>query len=89
LAAGLRQTVYTATGFSMGRPMAKGTVKFFNVDKGYGFIEPDDGSGDVFVHVTTLQRCGMTSLRQDQIVAFERETDKRSGKTVVSTIKLA
>lgn len=69
--------------------MAKGIVKFFNMQKGFGFIAPDDGGGDVFVHISALQRSGMTSLREDDIVEYETEVNKRSGKTAVSTIKLA
>jgi len=69
--------------------MAKGIVKFFNASKGYGFIAPDDGGADVFVHVSALERAGLTSLQQDDIVEYETEINKRSGKTAVSTIKLA
>jgi CspA family cold shock protein len=69
--------------------MARGIVKFYNAQKGFGFIGPDDGSGDVFVHISALQRCGMTSLGEDDIVEYETEVNKRSGKTAVSTIKLA
>jgi len=69
--------------------MAKGIVKFFNASKGYGFIAPDDGGADVFVHLTALERAGLTSLQEDDIVEYEIEVNKRSGKTSVSTIKLA
>jgi len=69
--------------------MAKGIVKFFNASKGYGFIAPDDGGADVFVHVSALERAGLISLREDDIVEYETEINKRSGKTAVSKIKLA
>lgn len=56
-----------------------GTVKFFNTDKGYGFIQPDDGSADSFVHISAVQSAGMQTLDKDQRVAFEIETG-RNGK---------
>ena len=59
----------------------RGMVKFFNGQKGYGFITPDDGSKDVFVHVSALEKAGITSgVQEGQIVDFDIETDKRSGK---------
>ena len=54
-----------------------GVVKFFNADKGYGFIKPDDGSGDIFVHVTALEQAGLPSLAEGQKVAYEIEPDKK------------
>ncbi|MDQ1902062.1 cold-shock protein [Paracoccus angustae] len=60
--------------------MARGTVKWFNTDKGYGFIEPEAGGGDVFVHITAVQRAGLDTLRDGQKVSFELETG-RNGKT--------
>ncbi|MBV6657645.1 MAG: cold-shock protein [Devosiaceae bacterium] len=69
--------------------MTNGTVKFYNDQKGFGFIEPDDGGKDVFVHATALERAGMGPLRDGQKVAFETEIDQRSGKTAVSVIKAA
>jgi CspA family cold shock protein len=59
--------------------MPTGTVKFFNADKGYGFIAAEDGSGDSFVHVTAVERAGMATLNKDQRVSYELEKD-RSGK---------
>jgi CspA family cold shock protein len=69
--------------------MTSGTVKFFNTQKGFGFIKPDGGSNDVFVHATALERAGISSLDEGQKVNFETETDRRSGKLAVSTIELA
>jgi CspA family cold shock protein len=69
--------------------MAKGTVKFFNTNKGYGFIAPEGGGSDVFVHATALERAGLEPLNEGQRVEFETEVDKRSGKSAVSRIKLA
>ncbi|MCB8821640.1 cold-shock protein [Microvirga rosea] len=60
--------------------MLQGTVKFYNEHKGYGFIQPDDGGKDVFVHATALERAGMRGLVEGQKVSFEIETDRRSGK---------
>ncbi|WP_213982726.1 cold-shock protein [Sphingomonas sp. dw_22] len=57
-----------------------GTVKFFNADKGYGFIAPDTGGQDAFVHITAVERAGMATLNQNQRVTYELEQDKR-GKT--------
>ena len=69
--------------------MTTGTVKFYNDQKGYGFIAPDDGSKDVFVHATALERSGMSALAEGQKVSFETDVDQRSGKTAVSTISAA
>ncbi|MCP4071772.1 MAG: cold-shock protein [Hyphomicrobiales bacterium] len=54
-----------------------GTVKFFNMDKGFGFITPDEGSKDIFVHISAVQDSGLTSLSENQKVSFETEADKR------------
>ena len=66
--------------------MTTGTVKFYNGSKGYGFIAPDDGGKDVFVHATALQRAGLTGLHEGQKVTFDVQTDVRSGKLAVSRI---
>ena len=58
-----------------------GTVKWFNVHKGFGFIQPDDGSKDVFVHISALERAGMHNLQEGQKIIFELVEDRRSGKT--------
>ena len=55
----------------------QGTVKFFNADKGYGFIKPDDGGRDIFVHITAVERAGLNSLNKGQRVSYEIEADKK------------
>ena len=60
--------------------MATGTVKWFNATKGFGFIQPDDGGKDAFVHVSAIERAGMSDLREGQKISFELVTDTRSGK---------
>ena len=66
--------------------MTSGTVKFYNDQKGFGFIQPDDGGTDVFVHATAPERAGMRALSEGQKVSFTTAVDKRSGKTAVDTI---
>ena len=67
--------------------MQTGTVKFYNVAKGFGFIQPDDGSKDVFVHATALERAGMRGLVEGQKIGFEVETDRRSGKPAATNLQ--
>lgn len=69
--------------------MITGTVKFFNATKGFGFIEPEDGSKDAFVHVSALERAGMTSLSEGQKVRYELVSDARSGKMSADKLELA
>jgi CspA family cold shock protein len=64
--------------------MPIGTVKFFNSDKGYGFIAAEDGSGDSFVHITAVERAGMRTLNKDQRVSYELETDRRGKQSAVN-----
>lgn len=68
--------------------MAVGTVKWFNATKGYGFIQPDDGSKDVFVHVSAVERSGLGSLREGQRVSFELERGQQ-GKTSAVNLSAA
>ena len=68
--------------------MITGTVKFYNDQRGYGFIQPEDGQKDVFVHATALERAGIHGLREGQKVKFDTETDPRSGKLAVGTIEV-
>jgi cold shock protein len=60
--------------------MATGTVKWFNGQKGFGFIQPEGGGNDVFVHISAVERAGLTTLNEGQKVSFELEQDRRSGK---------
>lgn len=69
--------------------MNMGTVKFYNDQKGFGFIAPDDGGNDVFVHATALERAGMHGLTQGQKVSFDTARDQRSGKIAVNNIQAA
>ncbi len=69
--------------------MTNGTVKFYNDQKGFGFIQPDDGGKDVFVHATALERAGLRSLSEGQKVSFDTQQDRRTGKTAVATIQMA
>ncbi|MGJ3262463.1 MAG: cold-shock protein [Salinarimonas sp.] len=69
--------------------MTNGTVKFYNDQKGYGFIQPDDGSKDVFVHATALERAGIRGLVEGQKVSFDTAQDRRTGKIAVDNIQAA
>ena len=64
--------------------MPTGIVKFFNADKGYGFIQPEDGGTDAFVHITAVERAGMSTLNRDQRVSYELETDARGRTSAVN-----
>lgn len=67
--------------------METGTVKFYNDQRGYGFIQPESGGNDVFVHASALQRAGIHSLNEGQKVKFDTATDSRSGKLAVNSIE--
>ncbi len=69
--------------------MTTGTVKFFNEQKGFGFIQPEDGSNDVFVHISALERSGLRTLNEGQKVSFEVEMDEKRGKTNAVNIQEA
>jgi CspA family cold shock protein len=69
--------------------MATGTVKWFNGQKGFGFIQPSDGGNDVFVHVSAVERAGLPGLAEGQKVTFELKTDKMRGKTSAENLTLA
>ena len=69
--------------------MTKGTVKWFNSTKGYGFIQPDDGSKDVFVHISAVERAGMQSLNEGQKVSFEVVANRRTGKSSAENLHAA
>ena len=69
--------------------MTQGTVKWFNGQKGFGFIQPDDGSKDVFVHVSAVERAGMRSLNEGQKVSFEVLADRKTGKSSADNLRSA
>jgi len=69
--------------------MAVGTVKWFNSQKGYGFIQPDTGEKDVFVHISAVERAGMNSLQEGQKVSFDIERDRRTGRSSATNLHAA
>jgi cold shock protein len=69
--------------------MATGTVKFFNTQKGYGFIVQDSGGPDVFVHISAVERAGMHSLNEGQKLSFDVQADPRSGKSAAANLQAA
>jgi cold shock protein len=69
--------------------MATGTVKWYNETKGYGFIQPDNGGKDVFVHASALERAGMRGLAEGQKVSYEVEADRRTGKESATNLQKA
>jgi cold shock protein len=68
-------------------PMNKGTVKWFNNQKGFGFIAPEEGSKDVFVHISAVERAGMSTLNEGQKVSFDVVTDRRTGKAAADNLR--
>ena len=69
--------------------MTIGTVKFFNSTKGFGFIQPDDGAADVFVHISAVERAGLSGLNEGQKVSFDIVKDNRSGKSAADNLQEA
>jgi cold shock protein len=67
--------------------MTQGTVKFFNAQRGYGFIQPDDGSKDVFVHISAVERSGIGGLNEGQKVSFDVVADRRTGKSSADNLR--
>jgi CspA family cold shock protein len=67
--------------------MSQGTVKWFNGQKGFGFIQPDDGSKDVFVHVSAVERAGMQSLNEGQKITYDIVSDRKSGKSSADNLR--
>ena len=67
--------------------MNKGTVKWFNSQKGFGFIQPDDGGKDVFVHISAVERAGMSNLNEGQKISYEIVADRRSGKSSADNLR--
>ena len=69
--------------------MSKGTVKWFNNQKGFGFIQPDDGGKDVFVHISAVERSGMSTLNEGQRVSFDVVANQRTGKSGAENLQAA
>ncbi|HTV69256.1 MAG TPA: cold-shock protein [Rhizobiaceae bacterium] len=69
--------------------MTSGTVKFFNATKGFGFIQPDDGKADVFVHISAVERAGMRTIVEGQKLSFEVVKDQRNGKFAAENLQAA
>jgi CspA family cold shock protein len=69
--------------------METGTVKWFNDQKGYGFIQPDNGGKDVFVHISAVERAGMRGLVEGQKISYELQTDRRTGKAAAANLQAA
>ena len=67
--------------------MTQGTVKWFNGQKGFGFIQPDDGSKDVFVHISAVERAGLQTLNEGQKVTFDVVADRRTGKSSADNLR--
>ena len=67
--------------------MSTGTVKWFNSQKGFGFIQPDDGSKDVFVHISAVERAGLNTLNEGQKVSFDLVTDRKRGKSSAENLR--
>ena len=67
--------------------MAIGTVKWFNAQKGYGFLQPEDGSKDVFVHISAVERAGLSGLNEGQKVSYDEEIDPKKGKSSAANLK--
>jgi CspA family cold shock protein len=67
--------------------MSQGTVKWFNAQKGFGFIQPDDGGKDVFVHISAVERAGMSNLHEGQKISYEVVADRRTGKSSADQLR--
>jgi CspA family cold shock protein len=79
----------THSAFQQEGQMAQGTVKFFNAQKGFGFIVQDGGGPDVFVHISAVERAGMSNLVEGQKLTFDIEADRRSGKNAAANLQAA
>lgn len=73
----------------MSDEMKTGTVKFFNTTKGFGFVQPEDGGNDVFVHISAVQKSGLQGLNEGDKVSYSTAVNERSGKTAIETIQMA
>jgi cold shock protein len=69
--------------------MITGTVKWFNEQKGFGFIQPDNGNKDIFVHISAVERAGLRALKEGQKVSFETVTDKRTGRASAGNLQVS
>jgi CspA family cold shock protein len=69
--------------------MNKGTVKWFNGQKGFGFIQPDDGANDVFVHISAVERAGMSGLDEGQKISYDLVADRKTGKSCAENLRAA
>ncbi len=67
--------------------MSSGTVKWFNAEKGYGFIQPDEGGKDVFVHISAVEQAGIRNLQEGQKISYEIVADRRTGKSSASNLR--
>jgi cold shock protein len=83
----VRAATRRITRFRMEAMMAQGTVKFFNAQKGFGFIVQDGGGPDVFVHISAVERAGMSNLNEGQKLTFDIEPDRRSGKSAATNLQ--
>ena len=68
--------------------MATGTVKWFNGQKGFGFVQPDDGGSDVFVHISAVERAGLSGLAEGQKISYESKVDTKRGKSSAENLKV-
>ena len=75
--------------FRRDHPVSMGTVKWFNATKGFGFIQPDDGGNDVFVHISAVERAGLGTLREGQKISYEIVADRRTGKSSADRLQPA
>jgi CspA family cold shock protein len=87
LSGALSRPISRSAGSKRGLQVATGTVKWFNSEKGYGFIQPDDGSPDVFVHISAVERSGLQDLKDGQKLSYEPTKDRRSGKTAAEDLR--
>ena len=84
----MRKSHETMSLRALGEVMTKGTVKWFNGQKGFGFIQPDNGGNDVFVHISAVERAGLTGLGEGQKVSFEAKIDAMRGKTSAENLAI-